>query len=61
MPTMGMKHRVVSGFRKFQILSKLCLSVQVSSSEMPYVSYSGPLRRNAPANLSVGHKPENRK
>ena len=41
--TMGIKHRADSGFRKFQVLSKLCLGGQVSSSEMPYVSYPRPL------------------
>jgi hypothetical protein len=40
---MGIKHRADSGFRKFQVLSKLCLGGQVRSSEMPYVSYPRPL------------------
>jgi len=40
---MGIKHRADSGFRKFRVLSKLCISGQVRCSEMPYVSYPGPL------------------
>jgi len=40
---MGLKHRADSGFRKFQVLSKLSLGGQVSSSEMPYVSYPRPI------------------
>ena len=40
---MGIKHRADSGFRKFSILSKICLGGQVSSFEMPYVSYPRPL------------------
>ena len=40
---MGIKHRAISGFRKFQFLSKLCSSGQARSSEMPYVSYPKPL------------------
>lgn len=39
MPTMGIKHRADSGFRKFWVLSKLSFGGQVRSSEMPYVSY----------------------
>jgi hypothetical protein len=42
-PTMGIKHRADSGFRKFSALSKLCLGGQVKCSEMPYVSYPRPL------------------
>ena len=38
-PTMGIKHRADSGFRKFRVVRKLCLGGQVSSFEMPYVSY----------------------
>lgn len=40
---MGIKHRADCAFRKFRILSKPSLSRQVSSSEMPYVSYPKPL------------------
>jgi|SaaInl47_10m_RNA_FD_contig_31_1395804_length_661_multi_2_in_0_out_0_2 hypothetical protein len=36
---MGIKHRADSGFRKFRVVRKLCLGGQVSSFEMPYVSY----------------------
>jgi hypothetical protein len=36
---MGIKHRADSGFRKFRVYSKLCVGGQVSSFEMPYVSY----------------------
>ena len=41
---MGIKHRADSGFRKFRVLSKLCLGGQVCCSEMPYVSYPRPLQ-----------------
>ena len=40
---MGIKHRADSGFRKFQVISKLCLGGQDGSSGMPYVSYPRPL------------------
>ena len=36
---MGIKHREDSAFLKFSVFSKLCHGGQVSSSEMPYVSY----------------------
>ncbi len=32
---MGIKHRADGGFRKFSVLSKLCLGGQVRSSEIP--------------------------
>lgn len=37
---MGIKHRADSGFRKFRVLSKVCLGGQVRSSEMPNASYT---------------------
>lgn len=40
---MGIKHSADSGFRKLRVRSKLCLFGLVNSSEMPYVSYPGPL------------------
>jgi hypothetical protein len=40
---MGIKHRVGSDYCKFQILSKLSLSVQARNSEMPFVSYPRPI------------------
>ena len=38
---MGIKHRAVSGFRKFSALSKLGFGRTVKTFEMPYVSYPG--------------------
>ncbi len=61
---MGIEHRAAGGFRKFSALSKLCLSGQVLSSEMPYVSYPRPLarilvlslpKRQEPVNMSKDH------
>jgi hypothetical protein len=51
---MGIKHRADSGFRKFRVVRKLCLGGQVSSFEMPYVSYPNlgvhnPLPKSAPS------------
>ena len=40
---MGIKHRADSAFREFSDLSKHSLGGQLSSSEMPYVSYPRPL------------------
>jgi len=40
---MGIKHRADSGFRKFQVLSKLSFGRTIKSFEMPYVSYPRPL------------------
>lgn len=36
---MGIKHRADSTFRKFLVLSNLCLGGQGCNSETPYVSY----------------------
>jgi len=42
--TLGIKHRAVSNFRKFRAFIKLWFRGTVTSSDMPYVSYSRPLR-----------------
>ena len=35
---MAIKNRADNGFRKLQVLNKLCLGGQVNSSETPYFS-----------------------
>ena len=42
-PTMGIKHRADSAFRKFPSLSKLGFGRTVMCFEVPYVSYPRPL------------------
>ncbi len=41
MPTMGIKHRADSGFRKFSALNQVRFGPTVKFFEMPYVSYRG--------------------
>lgn len=43
---MGIKNRADIGSRKFRVLIKLWLGGQVRSSEMLYVSYPKPLKKD---------------